>query len=302
MIRLNKVASRPTAAKQNAADNISGAHASTSTYNDIIDKAYDDIYNVDDSANNKDNSKVTYNAICKSMHKSISTDYKKFSPHVGGYYYIHMVGGTWLDDLSSATGDKDNDTTGIKDYTEFSEFEKDVVNSMKSKKYGKHATDIDPPQLSIEYESISGKVRNINYASRINLTNDFSINYVDNMQLDVFRYHDYWVKYIEALKKGYIKSSSSNDTSMFIDIPYFNAVWIVLFNPMKTGIRGLIKILGVSPIGLPIKQIIGNRSKSEMTTISQNYKCIDMVTEFYENEEDLLSSAFYKEYVNDYNT
>jgi len=53
--------------------------------------------------------------------------------------------------------------------------------------------DVDPTQLNIDYETISGRVRNINFATRTLPTSEFSIQWKDNRDLDIFRYHDTWI-------------------------------------------------------------------------------------------------------------
>jgi hypothetical protein len=83
-------------------------------------------------------------------------------------------------------------------------------------------------------------------------------------------------------------------------MPYFNAVWVAIFKPFSTKIQGLIKIMGVSPVSLPFKQILGDRAKNTLTTINTTYKSTDMIHKFYkENNKDLTHSPFYKEFIAD---
>ena len=136
----------------------------------------------------------------------------------------------------------------------------------------------------------------------INHKNIFTINFIEDYNLNVFRYHELWFKYIEALRKGYIsidKDTLAGDNKMFMDIPYFNAVWIAIFKPFSTKIQGLIKIMGVSPVSLPFKQIVGDRAKNTLTTINTTYKSTDMIHKFYNQNTDLTSSDFYKEFIAD---
>jgi len=218
----------------------------------------------------------------------ITLAYQVFNPHVNGYYYVDMVHGPWVDLYKSyITSPTDEIFTNASDSV--SNFPKHL---------GSVATDIDIPQLNIEYDTITGKSRNINYASRLNFTGDFNINYLDTYDLKLFRYHENWQRFIELYKRGSIKSTLPQDTSNlltseFIDIDYFNAIYILIFDPFTVNVRGIIKIMGVSPINLPIKQILGDRSKGQLTTINQNYKSNDVIFEFYDKAIVLYSSKLY---------
>lgn len=231
------------------------------------------------------------------MHQQITTKYKDFNPHVSGFYYIHMVPGTWVDQLSELSKHRDK----IREFGEFSSGIEEVTEAVL-KNFGQYATDIDIPQLNMEYEVISGKSRSLNYATRANYTGDFTINFIEDYNLNVFRYNELWFKYIEALRKGYITNPGplAPDSEMFMNIPYFNAVWVAIFKPFSTKIQGLIKIMGVSPVSLPFKQVVGDRAKNTLTTINITYKSTDMIHKFYESfNGDQKESSFYNEFIAD---
>lgn len=271
---------------------------SDTSFKKIVDSEFDKLYGKD-----------KIDTIVKRMHRMVTQDYGNITPHVNGYYFIHMIHGTWVNTIHDAAASNSNsDIKGgvfdskYKKSNDMSDFKSISQNIERiTEQFGQLATDIDIPQINIEYESISGKARNLNYASRIHFAGDFSINFLENYNNDVLRYHETWLKYIDALKKGYVIQPSgkinNSDATEFIDVPYFNAVWIVIFAPFSTNIRGLIKIMGVSPINLPIKQIIGDRSKSTLSTINQNYKSNDMIYRFYENEAELHRSPFFDDFI-----
>ena len=263
--------------------------ATGATHRDMINKKMFD-YHGGDNAENLDKIK-------RIMHSKITHEYSDIAPHVNGYYYIQMVHGTWVNTVAREDGVAKFDAE-YNESNDMSSFDKEHFDRVASK-FGQLATDIDIPQLNIEYESLSGKARNLSYASRIHYAGDFSINFIENYTNDIFRYHESWFKYIDALKKGYVNlgvADKNTDTESFIDVPYFNAVWVVIFAPMSTHIRGLIKIMGVSPINLPFKQIIGDRSKSALTTINQNYKSNDMIYKFFDDETEYVDSPFFQEF------
>jgi len=241
--------------------------------------------------------------IFKFMNEQVTTKYSEMAPHVNGYYYIHMVPGPWVNTLKGEKGE----TFELTDAFNFAGSDLSYVGKSGAlfdrvlKQFGQLATDIDIPQINIEYESVSGRSRNLNYASKVHFAGDFSINFLENFNNDIFRYHESWFKYIDALKKGFLKSPTikNSNNSEFIDVPYFNAVWVAVYAPFTTNIRLLIKIMGVSPINLPFKQVIGDRGKNALTTINQSYKSNDMIYKFYEDSTNQEKDKFFNEFLTD---
>jgi hypothetical protein len=79
--------------------------------------------------------------------------------------------------------------------------------------------------------------------------------------------------------------------SVFLDMPFTNAIWVTVFEPFTTNIQLLIKLIGVMPVNIPLKQIIGNRSQSKMTVLNMQYKAADMFYKFYNGTEGLLNDT-----------
>jgi len=241
--------------------------------------------------------------IFKNMFKNITTNYKDFSPHISGNYYIQMIHGTWVDIIKNTNNNYKLSDNGKKLLSSHGTFDTLVKNISSS--FGMYATDIDIPQFNIEYESVSGRNKNLNYASKINYNGDFNINYVEGGETEIISYHENWLKFIELHKKGEVEpiektyANKNFDKDYFIDTPYFNATWVAVFKPMTDEISCLIKIMGTSPINLPLKSIIGDRSKSSITTLNINYKSNDMFYLFFNTEAERESSSFYQEFLDD---
>lgn len=219
------------------------------------------------------------------INKNRSHNYKDFNPFINGNYYIHMVSGTWINYQSNIHNKSD---------TNISEFQRNN---------GFLATDINIPQMNIEYESASTKNRSLNYATRLNYIGDFDINFIESNNAHMFKYHETWFKFIESAKKGFIKFTDTPISKViqekYINVPYFNSVWVVIFHPMTYNILGLIKILGVSPISLPMKDIIGDRSKQGLTPITQQYKSNDIFYKLYDVDKWDDKGKFEKDFIKD---
>lgn len=264
--------------------------------NDITERLSNDLYQENLNTLLKSNMDDAFKSfVTKSFDQLVLSPRKKWAPHINGWYYANMVHGSWAHDMMDTT----------KKLPEiFTEFSPDNNNAIKSaiKEMGHLIKEIDPTQLNIEYETVSGRVRNIQHATRAMGTSDMSITFKDNRNLDNFRYHEIWYKYIDAYKKGFFDTTLEEDpfTSPFIPVPYLNAIWVVIFKPLSFELQGLIKIMGIAPTGLPIKDIIGQRSSPQVTTYSINYKAVDTICVFYGDSKP--SGNFYEDFLADAQT
>lgn len=244
----------------------------------------------------------TVKNILYNWHKSVTTGikYQNFSPHVNGFYMVFMQHGTWYEHYKSYVNTAANGTATMSKYTE--------PDTDFRKIYPVLATDIDLPDIVKEYTGVSSRLRNSNVMSREYFVSDFNISYIENDNLDIAKYHEAWHKYMTLLKTGEITSGSISDcstqalnSSYFIDVPYANAIWVAVFKPFTSDIQLLVKILGVMPQNMPLKQLIGNRSGSKMTTLNMTYKSADMYYKFYDgteqvyNDKGILADSFKSE-------
>lgn len=223
--------------------------------------------------------------ITKIAYKNTTFGYLyNYNPHINGFFYVFMEPGSWEEQYPNGPveGYLLNES-GSKEDGLFKKFRDNC---------GMLAYDIDIPQLSMEYETYSSRNRNLNYATKTNLMGDFSIKYLETSDMKCIRYQSSWIQYIDALKKGYLGPApeTSTDLGEFIPTPYYNSIWVIIFDKFGTNIRGIVKIMGVAPVNLPIKDVIGERGQNTLSMVTCNYKCHDMIYEFYETKDAALSS------------
>lgn len=223
--------------------------------------------------------------ITKIAYKNTTFGYLyNYNPHINGFFYVFMEPGSWEEEYPGGPveGFLLNES-GSKEDGLFKKFRDNC---------GMLAYDIDIPQLNMEYETYSSRNRNLNYATKTNLMGDFSIKYLETSDMKCIRYQSSWIQYIDALKKGYLGPApeTSTDLGEFIPTPYYNSVWVIIFDKFGTNIRGIVKIMGVAPVNLPIKDVIGERGQNNLSMVTCNYKCHDMIYEFYESKDSALSS------------
>jgi len=241
--------------------------------------------------------------ILSNWHKMVTLDYKYnqgFSPHINGFYMIFMVHGTWYDMYTTyVNGENQVGLSAMPDAKKFSgKAETQMQNLGFNNPYGYInllATDIDVPDMTEEYISVSSRLRNSFVPARNYFVSDFNISYVENANLDIMRYHDAWLKFLELIKRGehdiqgaMASQCEKDNAGYFLDMPFSNAVWVAVFKPFTTDIQMIIKLMGVMPVSFPIKQIIGNRSQSKLTVLNIPYKAADVMYKFYNSTKEFL--------------
>lgn len=214
---------------------------------------------------------------------------KKFNPHINGFYYVSVEPGTWVDYKNRPGNYCDDFSSAISDFK----------NNCST-----YITDIDIPNLTLEYDAVSGKARSINYATKTSFASDFSLNIMNDYDSYCLKYIDSQFKFISDFKKGTIEPEQSSlyisqSGDNFTDIPYFDAIWVAIFKPFTFQISCLIKILGVAPVNMPFKNVMGDRAKNEITSLNMNYKSTDM---FYKLYGDNPSGDLYQEFINHINS
>lgn len=206
--------------------------------------------------------------------KKINFNSNTFTPFVNGYYYVHMQNGTWPLYFDGVNKFDENLMTNIKTQKLV-----DTCNKSGSLIFG-----TDLPNLLMETETVSGRLRNLNYATKMQLTGDFSINYHDTANLDMMTYHVAWFKYIEALRRGdiHLKDTDNIDepTNEFIPMPYYNAMWVLIFKPFTVQPIAIFKLMGVTPINLPFQSLLGDRGAPALGIFNQTFKCNDIIFDF----------------------
>ena len=227
---------------------------------------------------------------------------KDWHPYINGRYMIFMQHGTWINQISEVPEDK----------RIFSEYTYRLfANNFSRDIFTRLATDIDLPQLNNEYLTLSTRNQGITYFHRQTLLPDFTISYIENQKdLDIIQYHDLWFKMMELYRRGELRSSTikSNKCKYFYEVPYLNAVWVIIFD-IAFNIRGLIYLIGVKPVNHPLRDFLGNRSNSKITVYNIQYKTTNMYYSFFKNTKDFLEAynssnslllSRFKSFVNDF--
>ena len=239
----------------------------SNVYTNFLEKQLEDL-NIEPSANKKN---TLNDKNFKEILKNINIHPLKSTPFVNGYFYIHMQTGSWSKQLMGQTNTITKTFSTSLSTTAIDRIGKDM---------GKYIFNTELPNLMMETETISGRLRNINYATKAQLTSDFSISYHDTKDLELFSYHHAWFKFIELLRRGditYTDNTTNYQTSEFIDVPYYNAMWVLVFYPHSVTPVAIFKLMGITPINAPLQSLIGDRGNPSISLVTQSYKCNDMI-------------------------
>lgn len=224
--------------------------------------------------------------------KDINFSYANFNPFISGYNYFYMQPGTWVNYFESHNLENYNNTGSSNLITAVgTKTLKTTAHSM-----GHYTFNSDLPTLLMESDVISGRLRNINYATKLTMNGEFSINFHDTNKLDLTTYNSTHIKFIEALRRGDITLLQQDDekdpTAKFIPMPYYDAFWILVFKPFSTIPVAIFKIMGIYPNNLPFQQIVGDRGNPTLGIFSQSFKCNDIIFDFIGDNGDTTPISY----------
>jgi len=243
-----------------------------------------------------------------SLTKTFGIDYSEFSPFINGNYAVFMEHGTWFKVLTDyAVMDSASIPPAVTGYISLMDDKKTDIrlntyemygNGFKNLlKFSQTITDISLPEPNKEYMAISTRQKNSFVNTRDYAGSDFSINFLDNKDLGIFKYMEAWNKSIDLIREGLFFSFSSNTAQNYfdnleqedylIDNPYCNTVWIAILDSKGVDLRGVIALFGVMPMNTQLKNIIGDRGAPKAAIYNLNFKFMDMQYTFIDGWDKL---------------
>ncbi len=138
------------------------------------------------------------------------------------------------------------------------------------------AVDFSPPQSQVNTETISARTGAIPYATEVTESETCSVTYIENADLDIYRFHHLWIEYIREILEGVIAPAPEYITpgsSEFGAIDYAASLYIIKYRPDMRTITFISKCMGIFPQSLPNKELIGARTANEITLLPFTYFC-----------------------------
>ena len=190
--------------------------------------------------------------------------YRDFAPDINGYTLIFFV-----PPYLSGYGQK-------YEASQYNIESKESFMSTTSKMMTFAAVDFTPPQSQIKTENVSTRSGAIPIASEVAETDTCSITFVESDKLEIYLFHHLWMEYIREILEGRLEPESGfydPESDYFGAIDYAASFYIVKYRPDVQTITFAAKCVGVFPQTLPNKELIGNRTTNEITTLPFTYSC-----------------------------
>lgn len=188
--------------------------------------------------------------------------FKYFQPDINGYILVFFVPPPFTL-LNKADRDK---LKGIQKFMTFA------------------AIDFTPPTIEVTSSNVATRSGGMPFATEVSSTNQISVTYLDNKDLSIFAFHSGWIEYIRGMLDGVIpdvapdsfpKNLLPDDDGIIEDgIDYIGSLFIVKYDPSMQQIKYIGKCTGIYPQNSSPKEIIGQRSTNELSTLPITYNCV----------------------------
>ena len=153
------------------------------------------------------------------------------------------------------------------------------------------AVDFTPPNSQVNADSFATRSGKMQFATEVTESEQCSITFIDNSDLDLYMFHHIWVEYIREVLEGTIEPDPSYYTnfdnpeagiggdfnpslaSNYGSIDYAASCYIVKYRPDMKKVTFVCKCVGLFPQALPSKELIGTRTANDLTTLPFTYYC-----------------------------
>jgi len=139
------------------------------------------------------------------------------------------------------------------------------------------ATEFTPPQTEVQNAQVQSRTGAMSYATDVHETETVSISYIESNPLTIYKFHLLWIDYIREILKGAIEPASKYIDPLNQDFgiqDYLASFYIVKYIPDLSTISYVSKCIGVFPLRLPSKELIGTRTTNEICVLPFEYSCI----------------------------
>ena len=176
-----------------------------------------------------------------------------FNPDINGYSLCFMIPPPFLS-LKNAGAYQDSYVDLFRKLTVFS------------------SVQFSPPTRQVQTEKLSARTGGVPYATEIEPSEQCSVSYIDNTDLDIFNFHCAWLDAINDLLLGYIKPAGIYlSGTEYGGLDYAGSLFVVRYDTSMQNILYVGKVTGIYPQSLPNKEIVGQRSSNEISTIPITY-------------------------------
>lgn len=135
--------------------------------------------------------------------------------------------------------------------------------------------DITPPETTLNTSQMSGSTITIPFATGKTSGGQMSVSFLENENVDMYSFHHTWFHYIEQVLYGEEEYKPDDKYIESGELDYATCAYIIKYKPNMQDVVYIGKMIGIFPINLPNKEIIGSRNQNQITIYNVNYICTD---------------------------
>jgi hypothetical protein len=221
------------------------------------------------------------NGPLKKFYNYLYTDY---NPDVTGYTLLFMI----PPNFSAAEYDDgkkmmEQGSSMFDTVLQYMDVAPEPIATLKdfSKVYPFFASDFTPPQTEIQNAQVQSRTGALAYAADVIETETVSVQFIEANPLVVYKFHLLWVQYIRDILLGaikpaakYIDPDNEDADDCYGTQDYLASFYVVKYILDMKEISYIGKCVGVYPLTLPSKDLIGSRLTNEITMLPFEYTCI----------------------------
>jgi len=206
--------------------------------------------------------------------------YTSYNPDVNGYTLLFMIPpefsaveyddnvmlekGGFFSGIASALNMAPQDISTLDDF---------------AKVYPFLATEYTPPQIEVQNSQVQSRTGALAYAADVIETETMSVQFIESNPLSVYKFHALWIEYIRDILRGKIKPNDKyldvdNDEGYYGTQDYLASFYVVKYILDMQQISYIGKCIGVYPLMLPSKDLIGSRLTNDITILPFEYACV----------------------------
>ncbi len=140
--------------------------------------------------------------------------------------------------------------------------------------------DFTPPPTQVISSEIPARSGSIQFGTEIQGSGQMQMTCMDDSELGLAGFIKTWVSYIEDVTRGIISPNSKYYTPgdpCFGELDYTSSAYVIRFKPtMNLNWADIVyvgKAVGIFPLNIPDKEIIGRRDSNEITMLPISFAC-----------------------------
>jgi len=165
------------------------------------------------------------------------------------------------------------------------------------------AIDFTPPQTTVTVSEVSSTNGRLPYGYQVGASGSMQISFLDDSNLNAFGFHKTWCQYIDDISRGIVDPDDKYITigsPEFGEIDYMASAYVARFKPTSELNWGDLvyigKAVGLIPVTVPDKEVLGRRDSNELTMLPMSYQCTFYKQVVYGSPKD-PNGWIYKEFL-----